>query len=601
MRNTLRQAVLQGLIRPVDYQIALFLGRLEHNHTCLPEQLLCAALVSHAVGNSHVCLPLQTIAGKTVFKTISAYKTPDLDTLRNRLLQWPATGTPDENKPLVLDSENRLYLARYFNYQQTISQDLLQRNNALEEVNADRALPLLEKLFPATGEMDWQRLAASLALFKRLVIISGGPGTGKTHTVARILALLNNFGPTSLRIGLAAPTGKAANRLHESICQAKENLDDQLRASIPENPQTLHRMLGVTKNSIDFRYNKNNPLHLDLLVLDEASMVDIPMMARLLEALPKTARLIILGDHDQLASVEAGSFFADLCGENKKFACSQNLYKQLKLYNKYLNNMECVVSPFSDSVVRLQKSYRFIKTSSIGELAEAVNTGNKEHFEKILCTRQENFTFVPLSGLNLYQWFSKTFLQLYQDISAHDNPASALQCFNRFRILCALRDGPYGINAMNKMVEEMLAHKGVIPAATDRWYRGQPVMIRCNHYGLQLFNGDTGILWPDEDNILLAWFSRGDGSLFPVAPSRLPDHETAYAVTIHKSQGSEFQEVLLVLPPEDHQIITKELLYTGITRAKTNLTILADNAALQDSIQKRVTRHSGLDAALWNF
>ncbi len=597
MKNILDQAVLEGLLRPLDRQVSLFLASLDPGYSCLPEQILGAALVSSAVGNGHICLPLESVASKAVFETISPYKTPDAGKLRQILLQWPSVGQPGENKPLILDPENRLYLARYFNYQQIISHDLLQRNRGVETVDKLKAKALLERLFPATATVDWQKVATTLALFKRLVIISGGPGTGKTHTVARILALLGNLGPP-LRIGLAAPTGKAANRLYESICQAKEKLAEELRQAIPENPQTLHRMLGVRPDSVDFRYNKTNPLPLDLLVLDEASMIDVPMMAKLLEALPETARLIILGDRDQLASVEAGSLFADLCGATASFHCSEELYGILKHYDDHLKISAGPPLPFGDSVIRLQKSYRFEKNSSIGELSRAVNDGNSSRMEKLLGAKQPDFTFVPLTNLDLRHWFAKTFLHYYQEINSSDNAASALGKFNRFRILCALRKGPYGIKAMNQMVELMLVEQGSI-AINARWYKGQPVMIRTNHYGLQLFNGDTGIIWPDQDNMLLAWFFRGDGTVFPVAPSRLPSHETAYAVTIHKSQGSEFDEVLLLLPPEEHQIVTKELIYTGITRAKEKLTLLGESPTLQDSIQKKTARHSGLTGTLW--
>ncbi len=598
MKNTLQLAVQQGLIRPLDRQVSLFLAQLDQTHECSDEQLLSAALVSNAVGNGHVCLPLDTIADKKVFKSISAYKTPNSETLRDLLQKWPLVGKPGANTPLILDTRNRLYLARYFNYQQTISQDLLRRSQGREEVDHLKALPLLEQLFPATEQMDWQRLAASLALFKKLVIISGGPGTGKTHTIAGIMALLNNIGPAPLKIGLAAPTGKAANRLKESICKAKAGLPDSLQASIPEDPQTLHRLLGVQPDSLDFRANKKNPLQLDLLVIDEASMVDVPMMAKLLEALPETTRLIILGDRDQLASVEAGSLFADLCGETDEFHCSPQLYKSLKQYNKHLEHKKNPPVSFADSVIRLQKSYRFSKQGSIGRLAAAVNRNNQLEIQKILSSNLPDFTFLPLSGLELTKYLSQAVLPYYQKITGCKNATAALQIFNKFRILCALRDGPYGINTINKMVAEILEARGLI-SITDRWYKGQPLMIGANHYGLQLFNGDTGIIWPNENQVLLAWFLRADGSMFPIAPSRLPEHETAYAVTVHKAQGSEFKQVLLILPPQEHQIVTKELIYTGITRSREKLTLLAESVALQASIRKKVVRYSGLADTLW--
>ncbi len=600
MKKTLQMAVHQEIIRPIDLHAAIFLSRLSPEKSCKPDQLIIAALVSHAIGMGHVCLPLKSIAGKTIFKTIKPYKIPDIDILRKILIQWSAVGEPGGKTPLILDSDNRLYFLRYYNYQHTISQDLLTRNKAIEDVDHPHAKQLINRLFPDTSILDGQRLAATLSLFKRLVIISGGPGTGKTHTVARILALLNNVNSQPLRIGLAAPTGKAANRLQESIIQAKSRLDEKLQASIPENPQTLHRLLGFQPDSGSFRANKNNPLHLDLLVLDEASMIDIPMMAQVLEALPQKARLIILGDRDQLASVEAGSLFADLCGDTTHFKCSQQLYSILSQYNKHLQHERSSTVPFSDSVLRLQQSYRFKKDSCIGKLAAAVNNSDSKRMVKILDSSQPDFNFIALSQINILPWFSKALFHYYLDISKQNNPADALHCFDRFRILCALRDGPCGINSMNIMVKKILTDKGIISAG-DTWYKGQPIMIRCNHYGLQLFNGDTGIIWPTKDGTLLAWFSRTDGDLLSVAPSRLPEHEAAYAVTIHKSQGSEFDEVLLVLPPEEHQIVTKELIYTGITRAKNKLTLLGESIALQYSIEKKVIRHSGLARSLWNL
>ena len=505
---------------------------------------------------------------------------------------------PGGNTPLILDSADRLYLARYYNCENDIGEDLLHRSRGILEVDLQAATGLLDRLFPEPGDVNWQKQAAALALIKQFILISGGPGTGKTYTVARILALMQALAVKPLRIALAAPTGKAAVRLHESITRAKELLDPELASMVPEETLTIHRLLGVLPGSGGYRHNEGNKLHLDLLVLDEASMIDVPLMASVSKALPGNARLIMLGDKDQLTSVEAGSLFGDICTKSYPL-WSPDLCRRLQQLTKNKPVPSADHEPFGDTIVILQESYRFKEKSGISEFALAVRSGKQEHMAEVLQEKTyADLHFKRVDSSSLHTWLP---VQLYQGFCAcfsAASPREALSCFENFRVLCAVRDGATGVNGVNRTAEQVFRRKGIIKG-NETWYQGKPLMIRVNHYGLQLFNGDTGIVWPDDEQRLWAWFLRQDGDMQKVALSRLPDHETAYAITVHKSQGSEFAEVLLILPLTDSRVVNRELIYTGITRARNKLTICGDPELLATSADRHVIRFSGLRDRLW--
>ncbi len=541
----LRQASLQGRLRPLDYHFARRIYELGGEQ---PTLALAAALLSARVGAGDVCISLEMIRAEAAGYGLG----DELATLTAS----PMLGKPGEQTPLILEAD-RLYLGRYWWYEQAVARALRERAVAIEPPAALEES--LRRLFPGDDEgSGGQRAAAELAARRRLAIISGGPGTGKTHTVTAILALLSELSETPLRIALAAPTGKAAARLSESIRRAKPRIpcSDALRETIPEEARTLHRLLGLRPGRVEPRHNADNPLPVDLLVVDEASMIDLPMMARLLAALPPEARLILLGDKDQLASVEAGSVFADI-------SAAEGL---------------------RDCVALLRHSYRFAGEEGIGRLAAAVNAGDARAALSLL--------HGPSADVGLFRAqdgaLESTALAHYRAIFEADDAETALASMERFRILCAVRGGPHGVERLNRRIERALGRSG--------HYRGRPIMITRNDYAVGLFNGDIGILWPDAEagGALRAWFIRPDGSVQRLPPSRLPEHESAYAMTIHKSQGSEFDQVLLVLPDEESELLSRELLYTGITRARQGVVIRAGDALLERCIHGRTRRLSGL-------
>ncbi len=578
-------------LRPIDLQAGLFLERLAGGDQ--PLLRFAAALVSRAVGQGHVCLPLALIAADPLLRAQQAL---DVERLRHSLLASPLVGRPGERTPLVLDDQDQLSLYRYFRHEERIARHLLARGGQGFDVDRTAARTLLRELFPCSvnAEPDRQQIAAALTLLKPLVVISGGPGTGKTHTVARILALLRGLHGDGLRIGLAAPTGKAAARLQESIRTAGRRIGGDLAADIPDQAVTLHRLLGFQPDRGTFRHDRENPLRLDLLILDEASMIDVVLMAALLEALPPHCRLILLGDRHQLASVEAGCLFSDLCGRDDP-AWSEPVRDTIADLTGTRPAAGGTRGPMADCVVLLRTSYRFRADSGIGMLARAVNSGDVRTIENLPATGRDDQEVVTAEGReSLKQEILAGFTPLFRAGSAEE----ALARLDRFRILCALRHTTHGVSGINELAERVLDRAGLISATTP-WYRGRPVMILRNRYSLQLFNGDTGIIWPDRQGRLQAWFRRPDNTLRPVALSRLPEHETAYAITIHKSQGSEFEQVLLLLPDTDLRILSRELVYTAVTRARRRLILHGDRKILARAVRRRAVRHSGLRQRLW--
>ncbi|TVO40179.1 exodeoxyribonuclease V subunit alpha [Vibrio algivorus] len=531
----------------------------------------------------------------------------------------------------------------------------------------------LDRLVPLSVCLNWQKVAAAVALTRQFSVISGGPGTGKTTTVAKLLAALitqsqqrlvsqqSSSQASSTKqapiIKLVAPTGKAAARLTESIGLAIEQLpvSDEIKAMMPAHSSTIHRLLGARPNTVEYKYNQSNRLHLDILVVDEASMVDLPMMFRLLQALPSHARLILLGDKDQLASVEAGAILGDICqftslGYQAEFS---HILADLTGYQALVDADAPKSNEIADSLCMLQKSYRFHARSGIGQLAKAINAGSAKQVEKVW---QQGFEDIhlhviktPLSSSHsltddslesldlvqaqssLCQMMTDSYLpycqQLNQSVNSDscsviqgdlfapfDMPTKAmmeqkaqavLKAFSQARLLCAVREGEFGVESMNQLVEGSLARNKLInPVENELWYVGRPVMISQNDSALGLHNGDIGICLLDESDEtprLRVFFEVPDGRIKGVLPSRVPKHELAFAMTIHKSQGSEFAHTVMLLPNKMNQILTRELIYTGVTRAKSRLDLFANPAILAQGVSVKTLRSSGLSDKLIKY
>ncbi|MCY9827021.1 exodeoxyribonuclease V subunit alpha [Vibrio chagasii] len=492
-------------------------------------------------------------------------------------------------------------------------------------------LDVLDSLVPLSVCLNWQKVAAAVALSRRFAVISGGPGTGKTTTVTKLLSamveqsLSQGKTPT---IKLVAPTGKAAARLTESIGKAIEQLPlaPEVKANIPTESSTLHRLLGAIPNRAEFRHNRRNPLHLDILVVDEASMVDLSMMYKLVDALPEHARLILLGDKDQLASVEAGAVLGDICSFNSAgYSNAQgNLIAEMTGFDAIANTQQAkagVVNPpaIADSLCMLQKSYRFDARSGIGQLAKAINNGSANQVDQVFAKGFGDIENHPLSS-DSYNLMLRTLVNEYgaylnrmnvslEELETQEARAkSVLDLFSQCRLLCSIREGDFGVKGLNHRIERALAARRLVnPHNDELWYHGRPVMVTRNDHGLGLYNGDIGICMLEADSNqsdstprLKVYFELPDGSVKAVLPSRVPDHETAYAMTIHKSQGSEFDLTLMILPPDFSPILTRELIYTGITRAKKRLMMFSDTNVLKRGIKVKTERVSGLGSRLTN-
>ena len=606
-------------IRLLDQQFAQFLQELEPENTALA--IIGFSLSAH-LGRGHVCLDFSQ-PHEYLTSTELNWMKQALTTSRVVSICESVKSFNNTQCPLVLDGE-RLYLQRYWLYETQLEQ-AIHKKMVPKNWDLSSEQDFIRQLFdlnPDSNEINWQALAACIAAKQGFSVISGGPGTGKTTTVIRLLALLIQLYQTQLHshpiIKLVAPTGKAAMRLTESISSAKQALavDDELKVFIPEQASTVHRLLKSNGKG-SFKYNGFNPLHVDVLIVDEASMVDLPLMAKLLDALPAHAQLVLLGDKDQLASVEAGSVLADICDSETEHGYSAEMTDALSVITKMdlSEHTEISGSILRDHICHLRKSYRFDANSGIGHLSVAANNGDFKAWQdvaqqgfsdiKISELNEENFEQFISLGADHYSEYIQSISRLSQHKGLNDEQAKDVHAqFNRFQILCALREGRLGVTGLNEVIEARLKRKGAIEA-NQTWYLGRPVMIMQNDYGLNLYNGDIGLVLPQlgDDGKVRAKvvFIGTDQQVRWLQPSRLPSHETVFAMTVHKSQGSEFEHCAVVLPEHNTQVLTKELIYTGITRAKKQLTCIGKSGVIQQALKRKVQRASGLRQRLWQI
>jgi len=553
--------------------------------------LKLAVLVNIEINRGNVCLEVDAIQQKSHELGWSRLSS---DEIEKQLAASPISGTEADNRPLIL-FQNRLYLNRYYHNEKSIADSLLAMASRTDAVTAaDRQT--IESLFKSGAEIDYQKLAALICARHRLSIISGGPGTGKTWTVSRILAVLLQRNP-HLNIRLAAPTGKAAARLSESINKLRStlSLDASLLELIPQQAVTLHRLLGFHRYTHRPRYHRNNPLRCDVLVLDEASMIDQQMMAAICAALADDCKLILLGDKDQLSSVEAGSVFADLSGglQQSEFNPPQQQWIQQQL--GYQLPLQQTGYALADQLVVLQQSHRFDDASAIGMLARSVNRGDSEQALQLLrqATQNDAIDWQQPPSHSLNQRYREQAERYYLALAQAGSIEQAFQQFHRFQILAAVWSGPSGVDHINAIIEAHLKSKLGQPENT-LYYAGMPLMMSSNLYQYQIHNGDIGIVWPDEQGQHKVWFEQADAAFRILSLSQLPAHKTAYAMTVHKSQGSEFSRVLLMLPETQTAVATRELLYTGITRAAESVEIWATEGQLKTVIENKTKRMSGL-------
>lgn len=608
-----------GLLSPLDEHFARAMGRIAGESR--PEVLLAAALVSRSVSNGHVCLDLRRAAHiapvDEAGTPLASEAWPAFDLWRAAVRSSPLIGGATDVTPLVVDDVDRVYLRRYWEHQAQLAA-AIQVRSIETDAAPDRVWlgAALDRLFPPrphpAGELDWQRMAALMALRRRFLVISGGPGTGKTFTVVKILALLIEHalhtGKRPPRITLVAPTGKAAARLAESIRRTKPTLQcsETIAQAIPDEAATIHRCLGpIGGSDTRFRHNTDNPLVTDVLLVDEASMVDLALMARLLAAVPQHARVLLLGDEDQLASVEAGAVLGDICNSGAPRHYSRSLVESVAALTGDRLPLAPAAPPATgiwDCIVQLTRSYRYNANSGIGSLARAINTGDSDAALAILTSADHSDVALvaPAADGRLGTALHDDVLRGFAPYLRPGPPAEQLRAFEQLRVLCAHRRGWAGVEWVNRQIEAALVAAGLIRDGGHP-YVGQPIMVTRNDYQLGLFNGDVGLIVRDpvQADALMAFFIAPDGTQRMLSPSRLPPHETVFAMSVHKSQGSEFDEVAVLLPEQVSPVVSRELLYTAVTRARRKVTIHSSREVVAHAITHRIERASGLRDMLW--
>jgi exodeoxyribonuclease V alpha subunit len=632
-----------------------------------------AFAASRATADGHVCVPLWALARR--------YATTPRE-IRAALF---ASGVVCDGKqeamalrPLVLDAHGRLYLARYYDYERSLARSLVAHERAARALMHDGASDrsssgiqtrLLRYFGPPPDDgIDWQRVAAATALTSGLTIVSGGPGTGKTTTVVGVLACLLDL-RADLRIALAAPTGKAAQRMQEALLARAGSLPPELAARLPQTSYTLHRLLGAGPSG-RYRHHRDNPLQYDVVVVDEASMIDVAMAAHLLDAIAPQTRLVMLGDKDQLAAVEAGAVFAELSARpafsaagidaiaaalsidaatlaaalphadsdrddqdaeqtspddawtsgdetppwlGDDAAPSWSLDETVAIAEA--SESEALIgqnpqpsgTPLADCVVWLERNYRFGLDSPIGRLSLAIRRGastaaldvltdGAQSEQRAALHEDANPTLGERTTLRLAAGFTPYAAALAAALATDNpDPLSLFDALNRFRILCATRGGPRGVEQLNIAMAAEVRRVARVPSAVGgSWFAGRPVMVTRNDYALGLFNGDIGIALPGPGGALRVYFRTGDGGVRAVSPAALPPHDTAFALTVHKSQGSEFEHAVLVLPAVFSRVLSRELVYTAITRARERVDVIGTRAVLAEAIETPTRRDSGL-------
>jgi len=557
-------------------------------HICLPLDLTCRDWLSELEMDSGI--------------SDSLPESPNISVIKNSII----TGKPGELKPFIIDDKNRLYLHKSWSFENLVAQILKKLSSEFIEgsVSTD-IISLADSLFQAKGpenETDYQKIASLLSLYKKLIVLSGGPGTGKTTTIAKILALHLAHHGEGFRIALAAPTGKAAARMSEALTRAKDVLrqPDKVKEMIPSEAVTLHRLLQ-SYNTNGLLPDVKDPLPYDLIVIDEASMMDLTLAYKLLKNVGDHSSLILVGDRDQLASVEAGAVLADICVK-KENGFSKEL---LQILNKNLEEAtitghQISESKLDDSVIYLEKNYRFGKDSGIGNLANAVKKENGNEAWNILTD-----THLPdvsagysLTSNSDYELIFEDIFKTYQNSLNSNSASEALDMWETSVWLTPFRFKNPGVVQLNREFERYLS---VVKKMTlkNPLFDGKPILITKNDYQLNLFNGDLGMI-KTEEGITRAYFKTAEGSIKMVNASQLVHYEAAWFWTVHKSQGSEFDTVHLLLPKGESPILSKELIYTSVTRARNTFIFHGDQNTFIKAIKKNIHRFSGLSDKLKN-
>lgn len=598
----------EGPFPAIDRELPDFLLRLNPGES--DEVLLAAAMLSYAYRQGDVCIKLDNDFLPAVlegFEAPTALPELNAESLKEKLEASPLVGGPGSFKPMILDSSGRLYFQKLWKHEQKLAAAILKRaRKEPRSFDSGQLKDSLERMFSVSSPgTDWQKVAAVAAMRNSFTVISGGPGTGKTTTIAKVLALLleqEDISQGDLTVALAAPTGKAAARLKQSISASLVELDthESVKVCFPEKALTLHQLLGARRSSARFKYNEENPLPYDVVVVDEASMVDQGLMYRLMGALPESSRIILLGDKDQLASVEAGSVLGDICG-NRGSTISTAFDSVLQDLGMDIpeNSIAKNTYPLADAIVLLEKNYRFGEESGIAKAAEAINRGDGETLISIL--HDEAYgdirLHVPGAGEKLEEEVADRLGNYFKALEEDSSVGEVFERFRQFQLLTTHRRGPVGVESLNRRIEARLQQLKLITPYRE-WYQGKPIIINENDYSLNLNNGDIGICLYESTGEAKVVFNKEVP--IKLSPARLPAHDLAYTLTIHKSQGSEFDEVLIVLPGSASPLLSRPLLYTAVTRARKTVRIASTEERIKEAVGTPLKRASGLMEILWN-
>jgi exodeoxyribonuclease V alpha subunit len=607
----------EGVCSRIDACFGLLMIRLSGGED--QNLFLASVLVSRATREGNICLELSRFAGQKILEkdpSGSAVTCPDLSEWTSSLGRSRVVGNGCLPSPMVLDSKYRLYLRKFWEYEKSLADAILKRAGKKESrFDGFRISKLLGILFPEIHEphIDLQPLAALIPLLSPFCVITGGPGTGKTHSAAKILGFLAELSyPVPLRVFLTAPTGKASVRLKDSIQQRVKHLpiSDSAKSMIPDEAFTLHRLLGGAPGKSRFRFNPEHLLEADIVIVDEASMVDLPLMSKLFSALPENSRVILLGDRNQLASVDAGSVFGDICSGKKTFGFSgytaRYLERLIGVNAGEISIDETYGRTIGDDIIELKKTYRFSETSPIALLSRKINEGNSDEVMEILKTNRSEVLEWVSSVESSDRILTEAIVGGYTNCFRAKTPEEGVKLVERFKVLCAVNRGPRGVTSINQKAEWIFKRKDLIRKESiddPRVYQGKPILITRNRQDLEISNGDMGVLWntpsrrsSEEWSVCLPGL--GDETR-RIPLYRLPIYESAFAITVHKSQGSEFEEVLIVLPDEDIPLLTRELLYTAVTRGRQRVKILGNETVIRAMVSRQIQRNSGLRDLLW--
>jgi exodeoxyribonuclease V alpha subunit len=617
--NRLKNQLIRGDIRAIDFAFSEFISNQYQQESQALSDI--AAHLSAQSGLQHVCVSIgdMQFALSDSFHDIEALKTFARESAAILFLPNSSNCIEDtQNYPIIFQGD-AFYLQRYWVYETQLISHLSRLTAVSSAAEVNMIQPILNELFPPKLEtcqdIDWQKIAVAVAALNPVTFITGGPGTGKTTTVVKLIALLRELAKqqekAQMTIKLAAPTGKAAARLSESIASAANNLPAHLSEGLDMRCTTLHRLLGTNYQSIHFSHNDQNPLHADLIVLDEASMIDLPMMSKFFAAVPAHCQVVLLGDSEQLASVEVGTVLNDICALSPKELPSAGFIRilaqvtqydisQLKL--GYADRREFIDTPERSNLVngiaRLHKSHRFDAKSEIGQVARAVQMKDVTRAIGLLERRSlASLHWVQDDDLqNLVEDVLPVLIEYCDEVASGDFK-QAFKLLKKQQVLCSHKLGRWGVENINRRLELELAKRSLLTLDSGM-YQARPIMIARNSPAQNLFNGDIGIVAQDPLNkdLLKAWFETNDGEFRGILMNQLPEHDTVFAMTVHKSQGSEFEKVILCLPHERGRLgyLTRSLLYTGLTRSKAKISIFASKEALKAAILTDVKRGSGL-------